>query len=328
MPEMDYEIVYPRGGGRVLHEPPSGALAVAMRPASFLYDGVSRAVRAARSRRQRPLECGAAVISVGNIEVGGNGKTPFVIHLVNGLVGRGYRPLAASRGYRSAAESLGAVTVVASRSIGVKGRVTAAVRVLQSDGPGLAEAVGDEGAMVAARASGVPLAFSGDRRRAIEVGCALFEPTHVVLDDGFQTWGVERDLDIVLLDAKHPLGSGRVLPAGSLRERPGALVRADVIGFNGIEREDELASLADWVQKVVGRRMPVFGIRRSLSFFEPPSDEKAPPPAGRIAALSSVGRPERFEASLGRGPAGARVHNVDREVGPATGEYHEFFIKG
>ena len=53
-------------------------------------------------------------------------------------------------------------------------------------------------------------------------------------------------------------------------------------------------------------------------------------PDGSVEALAEGDREalERFEASLGRGPAGARVHNVDRDVGPATGEYHEFFIKG
>jgi len=298
MPDPAYEIVYPRGGARLFRAAPDGALALAMRPAAFLYEGVSRAVRSARTRRRRPLDIGAVVVSVGNLEVGGNGKTPFVIHLVNELGRRGYRPLVASRGYKSAAESLCAVTVLAPRSGELKGRVSTAIRVLRDDARGLAEAVGDEGAMVAARCPGVPLAFSGDRRRAIEVGCALFEPTHVVLDDGFQTWGVERDVDIVLLDAERPLGNGRILPSGSLRERPNALGRADVIGFNALERDEQLAGLTRWACQTVGRSIPVFGVRRRLSFLGAPSGERAERPAGQFAALSSVGRPDRFETSL------------------------------
>jgi len=298
MPDPVYEIVYPRGGARLFRAPPVGTLALAMRPAAFLYEGVSCVVRSARTRRRRPLDVGAVVVSVGNLEVGGNGKTPFVIHLVNELGRRGHRPLVASRGYKSVAESLCAVTVLAPRSAELKGRVSTAVRVLRDDADSLAEAVGDEGAMVAARCPGVPLAFSGDRRRAIDVGCALFEPTHVVLDDGFQTWGVERDVDIVLLDAKRPLGNGRILPSGTLRERPDALERADVIGFNALERDDQLAGLTRWACETVGWSIPVFGVRRRLSFLEPPSGERAERPAGPIAALSSVGRPDRFEASL------------------------------
>jgi len=298
MPDTDYEIVYPRGGAGVFHEPPDGALALAMRPASFLYEGVSRAVRFARTRHRRPLDAGAVIVSVGNLEAGGNGKTPFVIHLVRELVQRGYRPLVASRGYRSVAESLDAVTVVAPASSGPRGPVSTAVRVLRDDALGLAEAIGDEGAMVAARCPGVPLAFSRDRRRAIEVGRALFEPTHVVLDDGFQTWGADRDVDIVLLDAKRPLGNGRILPAGSLREGPSALRRADVIGFNALERDDDLDGLTQWAREIVGRPVPVFGVRRRLSFLEPPSEECVERPDGRFAALSSVGRPLHFERAL------------------------------
>jgi tetraacyldisaccharide 4'-kinase len=298
MPDLAYEIVYPRGGARLFRALPDGAPALAMRPASFLYERISGAVRSARTRRRRPLDVGAVVVSVGNLEVGGNGKTPFVIHLVNELGRRGYRPLVASRGYKSAAETLSAVTVLAPRSAELKGRVSTAVRVLRDDAGGLAEAIGDEGAMVLARCPGVPLAFSGDRRRAVEVGCALFEPTHVVLDDGFQTWGVERDVDIVLLDAERPLGNGRILPSGSLRERPNALRRADVVGFNALERDEHLAGLTRWVCETVGRPIPVFGVRRHLSFLEPPSGEPAERPAGQMAVLSSVGRPHRFETSL------------------------------
>jgi tetraacyldisaccharide 4'-kinase len=298
MREPAYEIVYPWGGARMFHAPADGALSQMMRPASFLYERICGAVRSVRTGRRRSLDAGAVVVSVGNLEVGGNGKTPFSIYLVNELACRGHRPLFASRGYKSTAESLSAVTVVAPRSAEPRRWVPSAVRLLRGVTGGLAEAIGDEGAMVAMRCPDAPLVFSHDRRRAIEVGCAMFEPTHVVLDDAFQTWGVERDVDIVLLDAEHPLGNGRVLPAGSLREAPSALRRADVVGFNGVDRDDRLAVLARWAHETVGRPVPVFGMRRCLSFLDATSGAPAERPDGTVAVVSSIGRPHRFEASL------------------------------
>jgi tetraacyldisaccharide 4'-kinase len=172
------------------------------------------------------------------------------------------------------------------------------VRILRPALGGLSRAVGDEGAMVAMRCPDVPLVFSRDRRRAVDVACDVFDPTHVILDDSFQTWSVTRDVDIVLLDAEHPLGNGRILPAGSLRESAGALRRADAIGFNGVGSEGDLDGLSSWVRRTVDRRIPVFGVLRRLSFVDAATGAACGRPAGRSAALSSIARPSRFETSL------------------------------
>jgi tetraacyldisaccharide 4'-kinase len=194
--------------------------------------------------------------------------------------------------------------------------------MLRSGAPGLSDAIGDEGAMVASRCPNAPLAFSRDRRRAVEAVSALFAPTHIVLDDAFQTWPVARDADIVLLDAEHPVGNGRIIPAGSLREGVRALARADAIGFNGIESapgggiageavaiDERLSRLRDWTRQTVRREVPVFGIRRRVSLARPAADAEGFAGGeefeGPAAALSSVGRPRRFEESLVR--LGVRV---------------------
>ena len=167
-----------------------------------------------------------------------------------------------------------------------------------------------------------------DRRRALEAVSALFAPTHVVLDDAFQTWPVARDADIVLLDAEHPLGNGRMIPAGSLREGAGALARADAIGLTGSSQipagrvgigagagagggddreshlDDRLARLREWATRdLAGHPVPVFGIRRRVSIARPISNAagySAEEFEGPAAALSSVGRPRRLEESLVR----------------------------
>ena len=317
-----YEVVYPAGGGHFSRAPSrEGFLSRVLVPASFVYRGASAIARRTRMRG-REKTGDAVVISVGNLEVGGNGKTPFAAYLVNELARRGYRPAYASRGFKSEAEGMGLATVVVPRSAEPRGEYPPGVRILGAGAPGLSEAIGDEGAMVASRCPEVPLAFSRDRRQAMAAVSALFAPSHIVLDDAFQTWPVARDADIVLLDAGHPLGNGRIIPAGSLREGVGALARADAIGFNGVEADGnlgdetgrearggdgQLSRLRDWARSAVRRDVPVFGIARRVSFIAPEPDAAGLPergeasvPKGPVAALSSVGRPRRFEESLAR----------------------------
>jgi tetraacyldisaccharide 4'-kinase len=268
-----------------------------MQPASILYAAVAEVVRGWQARRRRRPVTDAVIISVGNLEVGGSGKTPLAAHLAQELTRRGHRSAYVSRGYRSQAERLSEVSVVVPTGTNPEGWASSGVRILRGVPEGLPAIIGDEGAMVVIRCPGVPLAFSRRKRRAIEVVTALFRPTHVVLDDAFQSWSVRRDVDIVLLDAERPLGNGRVLPAGTLREGPQALRRAHIIGFNGISGDDALREHARWVHRMVGRPLPVFGIRRNLSFYRD-GVQLGPGPSGRVAALSSVGRPRRFEESL------------------------------
>ncbi|MEJ2720003.1 MAG: tetraacyldisaccharide 4'-kinase, partial [bacterium] len=297
-------VVYPRGRTRALHAlPRGGPLSHAMIPGSVLYRIVSGAVRSARLERRRPAGDGT-VISIGNIEVGGNGKTPLAIDLVHRLAGRGYRPVYISRGFKSEAERLDAVTVVSPPRCGAPATVEGGVRVVRAgDGRRITTRIGDEGAVVTMRCPGVPLLFSRDRARAIEVARRMFAPTHVVLDDAFQTWGVARDIDIVLLDAARPLGNGRLIPAGTLREGGAALQRATTLGFNGVggaaaHAGGDLTELRRWAARHAGWAVPVFGIRRLLTFIDTGARSAARTIEGTAAAMSSIGRPERFEAGL------------------------------
>jgi tetraacyldisaccharide 4'-kinase len=160
---------------------------------------------------------------------------------------------------------------------------------------GLARDVGDEGALVVARIPGAPAVFGADKRRAVEVAASLGVDT-VVLDDGFQSWGVARHLDVVLLDAGAPLDGGQLLPAGRLREPPSALKRADAVVFNGASDEPALRAAAARVVPWLGPGTPVAGMARSLAFAGADGIAQAPP--RRVVAVSAIARPERFSAAL------------------------------
>lgn len=176
-----------------------GALGAACRllltPLSWLY-GAAVAVR--NRQFDRPgvaVRAGVPVISVGNVTVGGTGKTPMVSYLVQRLAAMGRRPGVAARGYGAGSE-----------------RANDEQRVIERQCPGIAYAA-DPDRVAAAR-------------RLVDLGVDV-----IVLDDGFQHRRLARDLDIVLIDATCPFGYGRLLPRGLLREPVSSLRRAHLIAI-------------------------------------------------------------------------------------------------
>lgn len=153
---------------------------------------------------------GVPVISVGNLAVGGTGKTPMVDHLVRRLQAGGRKVAVVSRGYRGRVRDVGVVSA--------------------GSGPLLEpEISGDEPLLLARRNPGAVVLVAPRRAAGVRLAVERFGADLVVLDDGFQHLAVHRDLDIVLLDAQRPLGNGFVLPAGLLREFPSALQRGDLL---------------------------------------------------------------------------------------------------
>lgn len=141
------------------------------------------------------------VISVGNITVGGTGKTPMCADLANRLAAWGRRPVVVSRGWR--------------------GRETGPVRVPPDGDPAR---FGDEPVMLARR--GIPVWVA--RRREAAIPYAVADGDVLILDDGFQRTTIARDLDLVMI-GPHGLGNGRLLPAGILRDDVSELRRADAL---------------------------------------------------------------------------------------------------
>jgi tetraacyldisaccharide 4'-kinase len=240
------------------------------------------------------------VISVGNIEIGGNGKTPFAAYILEQLSERGQRPAYVSRGFKSEAEATRPITVVAPIDVTMPLKLDDGVRWVTRDHAHLSRVIGDEGAMVATRCPSAALLFSRDKRAAVDMAVTLFHPTHVVLDDAFQSWRVHRDLDVVLVDAIRPFGNGRLVPAGTLRESPEALGRADIIGVNGYRSPSDLEVFEETVRRLTGKRTPVFGLVRKTTLVDPrkKSPKKSAEVTPPVASLSSIARPQSFDDAL------------------------------
>lgn len=153
------------------------------------------------------------VISVGNITVGGTGKTPMTLYLAEFLKEIGFRSAILSRGYRGRAEKTGGI-------------VSDGKRILMGS-----DAAGDEPYLMARLLEGVPVLVGADRVKNGWMAVKRFHPEVILLDDGFQHLRMERDLNLLLLDAENPVGNGFPLPAGVLREPVAAIQRADAVIF-------------------------------------------------------------------------------------------------
>ncbi|NVM20616.1 MAG: tetraacyldisaccharide 4'-kinase [Desulfobacterales bacterium] len=157
--------------------------------------------------KSRRLSC--TVISIGNITVGGTGKTPLTIYVAGLLKHLGYKVAVVSRGYRGGKERSGGIV-----SDGEKIRMSP-------------EAAGDEPYLMALRLEGVPVLVGRHRFEIGMLALREFAPDILVLDDAFQQLQLNRDLDIVLLDAARPFGNSHLIPRGILREPLSGLIRGD-----------------------------------------------------------------------------------------------------
>ncbi|UCE18911.1 MAG: tetraacyldisaccharide 4'-kinase [Gemmatimonadota bacterium] len=172
--------------------------------------------------KRRTLE--ARVISIGNITLGGAGKTPVVAYLAGHLQGKNCQVGILSRGYKRHSKGLQIV----------------------SDGqtvPLSWPEAGDEPYFLARRLPGIPVIVGADRTSAGRHGIDRFGVNTLILDDGFQHLKLHRDLDIVVIDASYPFGNGRVIPAGHLREPLKNLKRADLFWLTRVDQAEDLDSL-------------------------------------------------------------------------------------
>ncbi len=268
---------------------PASLLSIA---ASFYKMGIQ--IRDAAYRkgvcRSRRLPC--MVISIGNITVGGTGKTPMSIYVASAIRKMGLRVAVLSRGYRGAAEKYGGI---------VSDGDTVRMDALQA---------GDEPYLIASKLKGVPVLVGRNRYRTGQIAMDRFRIDVIVLDDGFQHFALARDLDIVLLDDRRPFGNGRLLPRGTLREPISALARSDA--FILTRTVSPVSASSDRIGDIAKQR-PVFksshraDIQRMIRCNKPLSSSQIETPSlrkdmlmeGRPAfAFSGIGGNEDFHHTV------------------------------
>ena len=241
-----------------------------LQPLGWLYGGlVALRRRAYASGWARSAGAGRPVVVVGNLTVGGTGKTPLTIWLARALRAAGLRVGIVARGYGS-------------RNGGIPRRVTV---------DSLWQEVGDE-PLILARRSACPTVVGTDRLAAARMLAG--DGVDVILaDDGLQHLRLARDCEIVVIDGARGIGNGRLLPAGPLREPATRLRQVDAVVMNGVMRRGSLAALLPGV--VLGMQLEATEV---LSL-----DERSRRPLGsfngqRVHAVAGIGNPQRFFSEL------------------------------
>ena len=246
-------------------------------PAELLFRGAVRARNAWLDRPGRATRVSVPVISVGNLAVGGTGKTPLVAWLARHLVQEGHVPAIVSRGYGGTA---GPGPLVVS----------------SGGGPRLnARVAGDEPLLLARAVPRAIVVVGSDRIEGARTAASL-GATAVLLDDGFQHRRLARDLDVVLLDGRAPFANRRMLPAGPLREPPKALRRAGIVVLTRLSPSDRAAAAVAAVRKT-GFAGPVLRAGHDPAGFVSREGAAIDPP-DRVVAFCGIGDPERFRSDL------------------------------
>lgn len=261
--------------------------------ASAFY-GVSVCIRNALYRlkifKQKRLQC--KVVSIGNITVGGTGKTPMTIYLAGKLTGLGHNVVVISRGYRGSAERKGGI-------------VSNGREILM--GP---DSSGDEPFMMAARLNNIPVVIGQNRYNAGLLAIKYFNPEVILLDDAFQHIKLFRDVDLLLLDSERPFGNFNLIPGGILREPAASIKRADAFILTRSSSDNEkILNIISAVSNI----QPVFEACNTFYFFKvkkggvlnpavvfqnEPSEDFSSVSGKKVVAFSGIAGNDNFRKTL------------------------------
>lgn len=239
-----------------------------------------------RRTQRRALACRcrlpAFVISVGNVTVGGTGKTPMTLRLAGQIAELGFNCAILSRGY------------------GRQGRQTGYVQPTGDICSQMME-YGDEPVLLAHRLKDVPVRVG---KRRCESGLAAIRQCGaqvLILDDGFQHLAVDRDLDLVLLDAENPFGNGELLPAGPMREPASSLKRADAVILTRADNAAGTERTRRQIHRIIGEK-PLFSCRHTLKGFRAGLNGPLLPignlAGGQAVMFSGIANPGAFFRSV------------------------------
>jgi tetraacyldisaccharide 4'-kinase len=206
--------------------------------------------------KSKKLPC--IIISIGNITVGGTGKTPMTIYMAKLIKSLGYKVAIISRGYKGGAEKTGGI-------------VSNGHTIFMEP-----EKAGDEPFMMASKLKDIPVVVGQNR---FEAGCLAiqeFNPDVIVLDDAFQHLNLKRDIDIVLLDCVRPFGNAHLLPRGILREPISALKRGDAFVLTRSDSAPDYIrkTFMDKIQNLASGR-PVFRSFHVPNLYKPINGKKS-----------------------------------------------------
>lgn len=239
----------------------------------------------------RRKKLGCYVISLGNITVGGTGKTPTAQRLAKDIQSLGYRVVILNRGYR--AKWKGDVGIV-------------------SDGSALhmnAAEAGDEAFMLAKHLPGIPVLIGPERYLTGSYAIEHFGAEVAILDDGYQHWQLARDMEILLIDAVNVFGNGYILPRGTLRESISHIDRADVCLLTKVDQATEASR--NYIRNIIGEEndhaLVVESVHQPKSFIlfddwlhdiSSPGIDVSMMRGKRVMAVSAIGNPASFEETL------------------------------
>ena len=248
----------------------------------------------------RDKTLGVQVIAIGNLTVGGTGKTPVVEKCARELRDAGRNVAILSRGYRSKPAPLHTkiLNKILLREDQTPPRVVSDGKSLLLD----SDMAGDEPYMLASNLKDVVVLVDKDRVKSGRYAIEKFGCDTLLLDDGFQYWNLRgRRHDVVLIDRQQPFGNEHLLPRGTLREPPSHLARAQTIFItksdgNTLELRERINKLNPTAAIIECVHHPLYfedvfsGERKGLDFLK----------GQRVASLSGIAQPESFEQSLGK----------------------------
>jgi len=233
------------------------------------------------------------IIVAGNISVGGNGKTPLVMHLVESLKAKGFHPGVVSRGY------------------GAKNKALKKYQQILVDISKEAQLFGDEPWMIAAR-TGIPVVIGTKRSQAVQYLLENHTCDIVISDDGMQHYAMQRDYEICVIDAKYLFGNQYCLPAGPLREKVARLKEVDLLVYNGLDNKPlELYADKSCIMQLKFQSMVALNDRTKQKNIETLSGDS-------VHAIAGIGQPSRFFQQLKQYNIHVIEHSFD--------DHHEYVL--
>ncbi|KPK98317.1 MAG: hypothetical protein AMJ95_05025 [Omnitrophica WOR_2 bacterium SM23_72] len=239
-------------------------------------------------KQRNPHQLGCKVISVGNITLGGTGKTVLVEFIAQYLKKQVHQIAILSRGYKRKIQN----PCLSGRQACLPGRQ--AKSKIQN-----IENMGDEPYMLKMRLKDIPVIVDKDRTRGARCAIDTFHVDTVILDDAFQQWKIARDLNVVTIDATRPFGNRQLLPRGILREPLSSLERADIFVLTKTNLTENTAVIKEELNRLNPDSAVFESSHEAVGFYDANDKERLLSPdslrSKTVTLFSGIGDPDSFE---------------------------------